>query len=216
MAELRAYQEKAIEGLRQALRDGKRKVVMALPTGGGKSHIFGQVISNCLDNGKTVLWLVHRRNLVNQMADVLWRHFEIEPGIIMAGIESHTSRPVQLCTVQTFSRRLKLDELEKNRFYIPADVVLIDEAHRSVSKSYRDIIDLYQDKIILGCTATPLRADQRGLGEVYDTIVDVVGVQELQKDGYLVKARYFAPSAPDLSNISIDPKTSDYVIKELE
>jgi len=211
---LRQYQEKAIEGLRQALRAGKKKIVMALPTGGGKSHIFGQVISNCLDNGKTVLWLVHRRNLVNQMANVLEEHFEINPGIIMAGIESHTLKPVQLCTIQTYARRIKLDALENNRFYIPADVVLIDEAHRSISKSYREIIDLYQDKIIMGCTATPMRADQRGLCEVYGTIVDVVGVKELTENGHLAPARYFAPSTPNLKGVKV--QMGDYVVSDLD
>lgn len=211
--QLRDYQQTAIGKLRSTLRAGKRRPVMVVPTGGGKSIIFGQVIANCVANGKTVLWLVHRRNLVQQMATVLNDHFDIRPGIIMAGIESDVYQPVQLSTIQSYARRIQLDDLERNKFYIRAALVLVDESHRSVSKSYQDVLNLYADKIIIGCTATPMRADQRGLGEVYDSIVDVTNVQELTEAGHLSPVRYFAPVAIDLAGV----KTAggDYVVKDL-
>lgn len=214
MVELRDYQERAIEQLRETLRQGNKKPIMALPTGAGKSIIFGQIISNVVGKVKTVLWLVHRRNLVFQMKDVLEKHFNIYPGIIMAGQEASTYKSVQLCTIQTFHRRLKLDDPTHNRFFIDADVVLIDEAHRSVSKTYQDIIDLYQDKIIMGCTATPMRADSRGLGEVYDSIVDIANVRELTEKGYLSPVRYFVPVEVNLDGVKIS--MGDYQVNELE
>lgn len=214
MAELRDYQERAIEKLRAVLRSGSKRPVMVLPTGAGKSIIFGQIISNILDNGKKVLWIVHRRNLVNQMRDVLREHFEIDSGIIMAGIESETEKPVQLCTIQTFIRRMDLDSIEYNRFMINADVVLIDEGHRSIAKSYQKVIEEYKDKIIMACTATPMRGDQRGLGEVYDSIVDIANVRELTEKGYLAPARYFAPVNIDLTGVKT--AMGDYVVKDLD
>ena len=68
---LREYQERAVLLLREHIGQGLKKVIMALPTGGGKSIIFGQIIKNAIEKDKTVLWLVHRRNLVYQMRDVL-------------------------------------------------------------------------------------------------------------------------------------------------
>ncbi len=212
--ELRDYQQSGIDRLRDSLRTGKKRPIMVLPTGGGKSHIFGQVISNVLENGKRVLWLVHRRNLVHQMRGILETHFDIHPAIIMAGEPTDTDNSVQLCTIQTYHRRIQLDDPIANRFFIDADVILLDEAHRSVSKTYQDIIGLYPDKIIMGCTATPMRADQRGMGEVYDDIVDIVGVKDLTDQGYLAKARYFVPSTINLDGVKVS--MGDYVVKELE
>ena len=211
MSQLRTYQEQAIEKMRQAIRQGYRKIVFVLPTGGGKSHVFGQIIRNAVDKGNTVLWLVHRRNLVLQMQDVLRDHFEIEAGVIMSGVESNLTAAVQIGTIQTYARRLLLDG---GRFFVRADVVMVDESHRSVSKSFRQVLDIYKDKIILGCTATPMRADGRGLGEIYETIVDIANVKELTLSGYLSPARYFAAESPDLSKVKIS--MGDYAVKDLE
>ena len=212
--QLREYQEKAIDKLRAVLSYGKKKPVMVLPTGAGKSVVFGQIISSVIDRGKRVLWIVHRRNLVTQMQAVLRDHFGIDAGIIMAGMESDTEKPVQLCTIQTFSRRMNLDLPEYNQFIVPADVVLIDEGHRSVAQSYQGVIKQYQDKIIMACTATPMRADGRGLGEIYDSIVDIAGVKELTEQGYLSPARYFVPSQVDLEGVKT--AMGDYVVKDLD
>jgi len=212
--ELRDYQEKAITSLRDTIRQGSKNPIMALPCGSGKSMIFGQVIANALEKEKTVLWLVHRRNLVYQMQEVLEEHFNIHPGIIMAGIESETENSVQLCTIQTYHRRLKLDPLDLNRFFVDADLILIDEGHRSLSKTYMDIIKLYEDKIVMSCTATPMRADGRGMSEVYDAIIDVAGVKELTDQGYLSPARYFVPYEPELHDVKV--AMGDYVVKELD
>jgi len=210
---LRQYQETAITKLRTCLRGGFKRPIMALPTGGGKSHIFGQIISNLIDNDKRVLWIVHRRNLVLQMRDVLEKHFNIEPGIIMAGIQSDHGKQVQLCTIQTYARRIDAGFFAADKFRVDADVVLIDEGHRSISKSYQDIIQDYNDKIIMACSATPMRADGRGMGEVYDCIVDVAGVKELTDAGYLAPARYFAPVNVDLEGVKT--AMGDYQVKDL-
>jgi len=59
-----------------------------------------------------------------------------------------------------------------------------------------------------------MRADQRGMGEVYDSIADIAGVKELTEQGYLSPARYFAPSSPDLQDVKI--AMGDYVVKQLD
>lgn len=211
---LREYQEQGIEKLREALRGGSKRPLMVMPTGAGKSIVFGQIISSVVEKGKRVLWIVHRRNLVKQMQDVLKTHFDVDAGIIMSGIESDLEKPVQLCTIQTLARRRELERETWNPFCVDADVVLIDEAHRAVAKQYSDVIEAYGDKIIMGCTATPARADGRGLGEVFDHLVDIAGVVELTEQGYLAPARYFAPVEVDLSGVRT--AMGDYMIKDLE
>jgi len=209
---LRGYQTAAVESIRRSIQTGHRKPVMVMPTGAGKSCVFAEIIRLALGKGNRVLWLVHRRNLVLQMRDTL-RDFGIDAGVIMSGVEADVYKPVQVSTIQTLIRRLKLADLEFNRFFVDADIVMIDEAHRAVSKSYIDVINLYREKILIGCTATPMRADGRGLGQVFDDIVDVIGVKELTDEGYLSKARYFVPSEPDLAKLKI--VMGDYQVKEL-
>jgi len=132
----------------------------------------------------------------------------------MSGVESDTDKPVQLCTIQSYSRRLDLDIRAYNRFYINADVIMVDECHRSISKSYRSILEMYYDRIVIGCTATPARADGRGMGEVYNALVDVIGIGELTSKGYLSPVRYFVPSVIDLEGVKI--QMGDYQVKSLE
>ena len=209
---LRPYQRRAVLKVREAFLSGKRSVVMVMPTGAGKSVVMSEIISLAIQKGSKVCWFVHRRNLVHQMQDTL-ALFGINAGVIMAGVESDTDQQVQIGTVQTYSRRLKLDELAYNRFFIDADLIMVDEAHRAVSRQYRNILDLYPGKRIVGCTATPCRADGRGLGEVFDGIVDVVGVKELTEGGFLAPAKYYVPAEPDLEKIRI--VRGDYDLKEL-
>lgn len=216
--ELRAYQQKAIPEMREQIKAGHKKIVFVLPTGGGKSIVFGQIIKNAYDKGKVVLWLVHRRNLVMQMKDVLETHFGISPGVIMSGFKTDMSNRVQVATIQTYARRMKFDcdfkEHFVNGFFVRADVVMTDEAHRSVSETHKKVLELYQSKIILGCTATPLRADCRGLGEVFDKIVEVSTVKELTEMKFLAPARYFEAQKPDLSDVKIS--MGDYQVKALD
>ena len=208
--QLREYQERAVVAVRSAITPDCKKIIKVLPTGSGKSVIMSEIIRLACEKGKKVLWLVHRRNLVIQMRATL-QIFGIEAGILMSGIESDTSKQVQIGTYQTYQRRLKFED---GLFFVNADLLLIDECHRSLSKGYIDIINLYRDKVIIGCTATPMRADGRGVGEIYDKIVDVVGVQELTDQGFLAKARYFAPADIDLQGIKI--VRGDYDTHELE
>lgn len=207
--ELRNYQNTAIEELRKAVRLGYKRILLVLPTGSGKSIIFGKIISNILENNKKVSWLVHRRNLVKQMKATLIKHFNINPGVIMAGDNYDLDNNVQLCSKDTFSRRLKLGE----KWNIDTDILLIDEGHRAIAKSYKDIIDIYSNKIIIGCTATPCRADGRGLGEVYDTIIEVASVKELTDQGYLSPVEYYAPVEVELDGVTV--RMNDYAIDEL-
>ena len=210
---LREYQIEAVDRLRGAVIRGIKKIILALPTGAGKSHIAGQIIKNIVSKGNKVLWIVHRRGLVFQMRDVLKDFFDIDAGIIMSGVESETSKPVQLCTIQSYSRRLELDAPSWNRFYIHPNVVIVDECHRSISKSYKSLLKLYSDKIIIGFTATPARADGRGMGELYEEIIDIASIKDLTDQGYLCPVRYFVPARIDLDGVKI--VMGDYQIKEL-
>lgn len=214
--ELRDYQEKAIIDCRELIRTGKRKLIIQASCGSGKTIIAASIVSSALEKGKKVIFLVHFRELAYQAIE-RFTEFGIgdEVGIIMAGEDPHLHRPVQVISVQTYSRRLKLAESGDTKWFINADLVIYDEAHSSIAKTRKEILDLYKkDAVILGLTATPCRADGRGLGEVFDAIVPCSSVAELTGLGHLVPAIYYgSKELPDLKNIKIT--AGDYNKKEL-
>ena len=209
---LRPYQEEAITLVRKEIAGGHKRVVMVCPTGSGKSLITAEIIRLAVGKGHRVLWLVHRRGLVNQMAETLNRH-GVGCGVIMAGKDTALEEPVQIGTLQTYSRRLQLDEIERNKFFVNASMVMLDESHTACSPRVKKIMSLYPGKVIVGTTATPVRGDGRGLGEVFDGLVDVIGVKELTDNGFLSPVRYFAPTT--ISTKGVKVVRGDYDNKQL-
>ncbi|MBN2196271.1 MAG: DEAD/DEAH box helicase family protein [Polyangiaceae bacterium] len=87
-----------------------------------------------------------------------------------------------------------------------ADLVLVDECHRALAASYRAIAADYPNAVHLGLTATPYRADGKGLGDAYDELVVVASPRQLIAEGFLVEPRVFTvPAAlrPDLSRLKV-------------
>jgi DNA repair protein RadD len=103
--QLRAYQQQAIEDLRDAYRVGARAPLLCLPTGGGKTVIFSAIAKASVARGKQVLILVHRRELIKQASEKLTAA-GVDHGIIAAGFPRADSA-VQVASVQTLVRRLK-------------------------------------------------------------------------------------------------------------
>ena len=81
---------------------------------------------------------------------------------------------------------------------------MIDEAHHARARTYRRIIDAYPEAVILGMTATPCRGDGRGLGNVFDCMVECPPVQELIDLGFLVPTKVYAPVVPDLKGVRVE------------
>jgi len=213
---LRDYQNETIQKARESIMAGNKRIIIQANCGAGKTIIAASIVSSALEKGKKVIFLVHFRQLAYQAME-RFTDFGIgdEVGMIMSGEDSYLGRPVQIISIQTYARRLKLDELEHNKWFKEADIVIYDECHSSLAKTRKAILDLYKDTaIIIGLTATPCRGDQRGLGEIYEDIVSCSNINELTELGYLVPAVYYgATKLPDLKNIKIT--AGDYNQKEL-
>ena len=206
--ELRPYQAKGIEDARKSVRAGNKRIIIQGGCGSGKTIIAATMIKNALQKGKRVIFLVHYRQLAFQAMERFTDFgMQNDVGIIMAGEEAHYGRPVQIISVQTYGRRLDLDDhpLFLNDWFQKADLVFYDEAHASVAKTRKAILDLYKDSaVIVGLTATPCRADGRPLGSIYQDIITVSNIQELTKMGFLVPAVYYgAKKLPDLEGVPI-------------
>lgn len=209
MIALRPYQHDVLGDVGQVIAAGKRRIIVVAPTGAGKTVIGAEIINTAVSSGQRVLVVAHTREIIRQTSRKLFDN-GIDHGIIAAGLVAHPGEPVQVASVQTLSARA----LRGNRMQLPpADLLIVDECHHSPARTYRKIIDAYPQAVLIGLTATPCRGDGRGLGGIFDAIVECPQVAELIAQKFLVKTRVYAPTDPDLSGIAT--RTGDYVEEQL-
>ena len=200
---LRPFQQDLVKEVRVRRR---RCTLIVLPTGAGKTVVMSEIGRGA--ENMHVLVLVHRRELVFQARDK-FRMFGIEAGIILAGEPMNLMARVQIASVQTLWSRCVRGKTDLPH----ADIVFIDEAHHVPARTYRHIIAAYPEAQIIGLTATPCRRDGRGLGSVFDVLIEGPQVADLTKQGYLVGTKVFAPSRPDLMGVRV--RHGDYVEADL-
>jgi DNA repair protein RadD len=207
-AELRPYQVEVIEDCRRKIAEGLRKQIIVAPTGAGKTIVASSIIKGAVTKGKRALVLAHTREIIAQTSGKLFAE-EIDHGIIQAGFSGREA-PVQVATIQTLWARA----MRSNRMDLPpADLLIVDEGHHATAETWRKIIAAYPNAVLIGLTATPCRGDGRGLGGIFDTLVECPQVPDLIAQGYLVGTRVYAPAAPDLTGVK--SRAGDYVEDQL-
>lgn len=202
---LRPYQENALNQVRRAITDGYHSIMIQAATGAGKGVMLSHIINSANQKGSTVLFLVHRQEILYQVSAYM-DNYGITHGIIKAGEEADYTHPVQLASFQTIHRRMKWFE---EKF----DIIVIDEAHHATAKTYMQVIEAFKKRIILGFSATPTRKNGMGLGNLFEKLIQVETIQNLTDMGYLAPVRYFAPVVPDLSGVKL--QAGDYNEKQL-
>jgi DNA repair protein RadD len=190
---LRPYQNDAIAAIRARIAARIRRVLLVMPTGGGKTVVAAEMIRSAVARGKRVLFTAHRKELIDQTFEKLCR-FGVSAGVLMgADARRDDYWPVQIASIQTLARRL--DRLP------PADVVFVDEAHHAISNSYRDVVERYPNAVIIGLTATPWRLGKLTLAELFEELVLAATPAELMAIGSLVPYDAYAYDSPDLHEI---------------
>jgi len=185
---LRPYQVRAIDEARAHLRRGARSVLMVAPTGAGKGTIAAHLLASAASRGKRALFLVHRSELVRDIAARIAREGVPRVAVEMGGeTRRDAAALVTVATVQTLAARTYADDA--------AELVVVDEAHHATCSSYRDTLARCPRARVVGLTATPERHDGLGLGDVFDRLVVAASVRELTEAGHLVPARVLAPAS---------------------
>ncbi len=194
---LRTYQQHAEHEARIALAGGAKRIVLYLPTGGGKTLTATSIIQKAVAKGRKVVFLANRKQLVKQTSEVLHR-YGIAHGILQADNTRNIDAKVLVASIDTVHVR-----------GLPYDVglLIIDEAHAAAgSAKYKALLARYNALPVVGLTATPFAAgmakhyDELG-GPLFEHLVIGATIKILIDGDYLVDCDIFAPSAPDLAKV---------------
>lgn len=208
---LRSYQHDVITKLQAAVANGARRVLLVAPTGSGKTVVAGVLIKAAERDFHRSLFIAHRRELIDQTHRRLKRE-GITASVILAGREGQydaLSR-TQVAGIQSLIARIKSKRVSNPN----ADLLIIDEAHHSRAETYQKLMDAYPDAIIVGLTATPCRGDGRGLGKIFDEMVECPAIPELIRQGHLVPSVCYSHPTADLKGVK-SSITGDWQTGEL-
>lgn len=202
---LRGYQTDIIEEIRLAMQE-HRRILAVVPTGSGKTYTFCTIAQRCSIRNHNVLILVHRSELIEQTSARL-REMEVPHGIIAPGYKIE-HKQIQIASIQAATRRL-------SAFPWSPNLIIVDEAHHCLAKSWTQALSAHPQAKIIGWTATPQRLDGKGLTDSFDVMIEGPSAARLIALGALSKFRIFCPPGrPDLAGIS--KRGGDYATGELE
>ncbi|MGN0776032.1 MAG: DEAD/DEAH box helicase [Candidatus Ventricola sp.] len=208
---LRPYQQDALDAIFTQWEEGQRRLLLSLPTGCGKTIVFAKVIERLVRNGKRVLVLAHRAELLEQAADKLAK---------ATGLKCAVEKAEETClgswfrvvvgSVQTMCREKRLSQFDSHYF----DAIVIDEAHHCLSNSYQTVLEHFPDALVLGVTATPDRGDMRNLGEYFDALAYEYTITKAIREGYLCPIK--AQTIPlELDIRSVATQSGDFAAGQL-
>lgn len=177
---------------------------MVAPCGSGKTVVASVIVRDAVTSAMRALFMVHRRELVHQARRKLFS-LGIDAGIVAAGFPPRPQAETQIGSIPTLhARAMRTSTIQ----LAPADLVIVDEAHRCRARTWRRLIDAYPTAAIIGLTGTPVRGDGRGLGNLFEELIEVATVAELIA-GEFLPTKVFAPVRPNLSGSWIE--RGDYV-----
>lgn len=190
-----AMQKEALQSLNTLRLSGARRSLLISATGTGKTYLSAFDVQRF--GVKRLLFLVHREQILMQAKDSFQR---VLGNRINMGVLSSSHKDIEadylFSTVQTMSKDDILKKFSPNDF----DYIIIDESHRSGSKSYQKIIGYFNPKFLLGMTATPERTDGYDIYELFDhNIAYEIRLQQALEMDLLTPFHYFG-----VSDIKID------------
>ena len=196
MAELRDYQQELLERAESALQSPDARVMLQLPTGGGKTHIAGALLAHLLQDGRKAVWLTHRKELAHQTRQML------EGSGVTARDELNWSGPAPylingatILMAQTVGRRINKSHIWGS--YNSNDLLVVDEAHHAAAAGYELSIEQWPGRVI-GLTATPWRlSEKEGFDDLFKEMICGPQIHKLQADDHLCQARLLTPPPDD-------------------
>ena len=218
MVKLRPYQQDLLQQVQTALSaDAKARVMMQLPTGGGKTIIAGALLVEWLTSGRKAVWLTHRRELAEQtcrmltdahisaMSDVNWTPGTDAPAMSSGAV---------ILMAQTVGRRIAKREIWNG--YSADDLMVIDEAHHAAAKGWERAMQQWPGRIV-GMTATPWRLSKKeGFDHLFGELLCGLQVADLQAADWLCDAQTLLPPPEQRIIGGVVDLTGDYTESGIE
>ena len=198
MIELREYQKDLLLRVQSELQPDKARVMMQLPTGGGKTVIAAHLLKNWLTHGRKAVWLTHRKELAYQTRRMLYETAGIRTWFASKWIPGNPAQALVngaiILMAQTVSRRSVAPDVWSK--YNHRDLMIIDEAHHATAEGYMRAMKHWPGRIV-GMTATPWRmSKEEGFDHLFKELVCGPDVPDLQELDFLCSAKVLLP-APD-------------------
>ena len=209
--ELRPYQAEAKDAILHEWSEGRKRTLLVLPTGCGKTVCFASVVKEEVDQGGRALIMAHRGELLDQAADKVKQVTGMECAYEKAGASSLGSyMPITVGSVQSLCQEKRLQQFPADYF----STIVVDEAHHCLSDSYQRVLEHFADANVLGVTATPDRGDMRNLGRFFDSRAYEYTMSQAIREKYLcpVKAQMI-PLKLDISDVGVS--NGDYSVNEI-
>ena len=199
---LRDYQIDICSRVSEAF-EHHRSVMVQMPTGTGKTVVLAELVKRLKmkNEGLKILIVAHRRELVEQIKATIKRM-------------KMDSRNITVESIQTISRRI--DALD----FIPS-LVVIDEAHHALAKTYKMMWDAWPDARFLGLTATPCRLNGKGFTDLFDVLVQSWDIPTFIKEKWLSTYDFVSIKSDGVTQRLIDSlqkrgADGDYQNKEMD
>ena len=204
------YQEDMKERIEKALRL-HRSVMAQMPTGTGKTYLLTAVIDSVVSNNpKEKVWIVaHRRELVSQIDETVRKFHSYS-----ASNTSSLLSSVKAMSIQWLMRHY--DEIEEE-----PGMIVIDEAHHALAKTYKEMWERFPKAKFLGLTATPCRLNGKGFTDLFDVLVQSWAVPEFISKGRLATYDFVSIKSDGVTQRLIDSlqkrgADGDYQNKEMD
>ncbi|PXZ17800.1 DEAD/DEAH box helicase [Lactobacillus helveticus] len=156
---------------------------------------MAEIARRTTQNNNRVMFLIHRKEVLNQAVET-FNEQGVNPDLLTAGM------------VQTLTRRV-------DKLAVP-DVILVDEAHHALAKSYQRILSKFPKAIVLLFTATPHRTGKMQLDQIADDIIVGQSIHELTDKGFLAPFRYFQPPGDFDSKLLKRGSTGDFTNESMQ
>ena len=204
------YQEDMKERIEKALRL-HRSVMAQMPTGTGKTYLLTAVIDSFVSNNpKEKVWIVaHRRELVSQIDETVRKFHSYS-----ASNTSSLLSSVKAVSIQWLSKHY--NEIEEE-----PGMIVIDEAHHALAKTYKEMWERFPKAKFLGLTATPCRLNGKGFTDLFDVLVQSWAVPEFISRGRLATYDFVSIKSDGVTQRLIDSlqkrgADGDYQNKEMD
>ena len=199
---LRDYQIDICSRVREAF-EHHRSVMVQMPTGTGKTMVQAELVKQLMmkDEGVRILIVAHRRELIEQIKATIKRM-------------KMDSRNITVESIQTISRRIATIE------FAPS-LVVIDEAHHALAKTYKMMWETWPDAKFLGLTATPCRLNGKGFTDLFDVLVQSWDIPTFIKEKWLSTYDFVSIKADSrtqqlISSLKKRGADGDYQVKEMD